>query len=70
MKALHRNQTRELVALRIGRKAISNKWVYKIKQDDDYQVKWYREKLVVEGYAQKEGIDFNEIFLWLLGLSL
>ncbi|KAH9783217.1 hypothetical protein KPL71_009226 [Citrus sinensis] len=36
--------------------------VYKIKRDGNDQVERYRARLVVKGYAQKEGIDFNEIF--------
>nr|GEX23789.1 retrovirus-related Pol polyprotein from transposon TNT 1-94 [Tanacetum cinerariifolium] len=43
-------------------KPIGNKWVYKIKKNSDDQVERYRARLVVKGYAQKEGIDFNEIF--------
>ena len=39
-----------------------NKWVYKIKRDSNDQVERYRARLVVKEYAQKEGIDFNEIF--------
>ncbi|KAH9698769.1 hypothetical protein KPL71_024127 [Citrus sinensis] len=62
IKALHKNKTWELVPLPRGRKAIINKWVYKIKRDGNDQVERYRSRLVVKGYAQKEGIDFNEIF--------
>ena len=62
MEALHRNKTWELVELPKGRKAIGNKWVFKIKRDGNDQVERYRARLVVKGYAQKEGIDFNEIF--------
>ena len=58
---LHKSQTWELVALPKGRKAIGNKWIYKIKRDDNDQVERYRARLVVKGYTQKEGIDFNEI---------
>ncbi|GKA35499.1 retrovirus-related pol polyprotein from transposon TNT 1-94 [Tanacetum coccineum] len=43
-------------------KPIGNKWVYKIKRNGDDQVERYRARLVVKGYAPKEGIDFNEIF--------
>ncbi|KAE8678427.1 Detected protein of confused Function [Hibiscus syriacus] len=43
-------------------KPIGNKWVFKIKRNGDDQVEMYRARLVVKGYAQKEGIDFNEIF--------
>ncbi|KAL5852379.1 hypothetical protein ACOSQ3_007497 [Xanthoceras sorbifolium] len=62
IEALHKNKTWELVPLPHGRKAIGNKWVYKIKRDSNDQVERYRARLVVKGYAQKEGIDFNEIF--------
>ena len=62
IEALHKSKTGELVSLPRGRKAIGNKWVYKIKRDDNDQVERYRARLVVKGYAQKEGIDFNEIF--------
>jgi len=60
--ALHRNYTLELVALPTGQKAIGNKWVYKIKRDSSDQVEQYRARLVVKGYAQKEGVDFHDIF--------
>lgn len=62
MEALHKNKTWELVPLPQGRKAIGNKWVFKIKRNSDDQVERFRARLVVKGYAQKEGIDFNEIF--------
>ncbi|GMJ14768.1 hypothetical protein HRI_005146000 [Hibiscus trionum] len=62
IEALHKNNTWELVPLPQGRKPIGNKWVFKIKRNGDDQVERYRARLVVKGYAQKEGIDFNEIF--------
>ncbi|KAH9650921.1 hypothetical protein KPL70_026553 [Citrus sinensis] len=43
--------------------------VYKIKRDGNDQVEWYRARLVVKGYAQKEGIDFNEIFSSVVRLT-
>ncbi|KAH9659090.1 Integrase catalytic domain-containing protein [Citrus sinensis] len=39
IKALHKNKTWELVILPHGRKAIGNKWVYKIKRDEQLDVK-------------------------------
>ncbi|KAE8710792.1 hypothetical protein F3Y22_tig00110319pilonHSYRG00355 [Hibiscus syriacus] len=62
IETLHKNNTWDLVPLPQGRKPIGNKWVFKIKRNDDDQVERYRARLVVKGYAQKEGIDFNEIF--------
>ncbi|KAE8677858.1 cytochrome P450 71A9-like [Hibiscus syriacus] len=62
IEAFHKNNTWDLVPLPQGRKPIGNKWVFKIKRNCDDQVERYRARLVVNGYAQKEGIDFNEIF--------
>ncbi|KAH9659545.1 hypothetical protein KPL70_023885 [Citrus sinensis] len=69
IKALHKNKTWELIPLPRGRKAIGNKWVYKIKRDGNDQVERYRARLVVKGYAQKEGIDFKEIFSSVIRLT-
>ena len=62
VKALHKNKTWSLVELPEGRKAIGCEWVYKIKCDSNDQVERYRARLVVKGYAHKQGIDFSEIF--------
>jgi len=35
MQALHRNKTCELVELPKGKKYIGNKWIYKVKRDDN-----------------------------------
>ncbi|KAH9754808.1 cysteine-rich receptor-like protein kinase 8 [Citrus sinensis] len=61
IEAIHKNKTWELVPLPRGRKAIGNKWVYKIKSDGNDQVERYRARLVVKGYAQKEGPNKDRI---------
>jgi hypothetical protein len=40
---------------------LKNKWVYKLKEEDGGK-KWYKVILVVRGFAQNKGIDFDEIF--------
>jgi hypothetical protein len=40
---------------------LQNKWVYKLKEEDGGE-KRYKARLVVKGFAQKKGIDFDEIF--------
>ncbi|KAE8694358.1 hypothetical protein F3Y22_tig00110783pilonHSYRG00068 [Hibiscus syriacus] len=69
IEALHKNNTWDLVPLPQGRKPIDNKWVFKIKRNGDDQVERYHARLVVKGYAQKEGIDFNEIFSHVVRLT-
>jgi hypothetical protein len=54
-------QTWELTKLPQGKKALYNKWVYRIKQEHDGS-KRYKARLVVKGFQQKEGVDYTEIF--------
>jgi hypothetical protein len=50
-----------MVQLPTGKRALQNKWVYKLKEEDGRKKK-YKARLVVKGFAQKKGIDFDEIF--------
>ena len=61
MDSLVRNQTWDLVKLLAEKRALQNKWVYKLKEEYGGK-KWYKARLVVKGFAQKKGIDFDEIF--------
>jgi hypothetical protein len=61
MDSLENNQTWDLVQLPAGKRALQNKWVYKWKEEDGGE-KRYKARLVVKGFAQKKGIDFDEIF--------
>ena len=63
MQSLQKNQTWDLVKLPKGKKAIGCKWVYTKKEDSNFKGGLrYKARLVAKGYAQKEGIDYNEVF--------
>ncbi|CAM8994139.1 unnamed protein product [Rhodiola kirilowii] len=49
MKSLLANETWELVALPRGKKALHNKWVYRIKEEVNGS-KRYKVRLVVKGF--------------------
>ncbi|XP_048323873.2 retrovirus-related Pol polyprotein from transposon TNT 1-94 [Ziziphus jujuba] len=62
MESLQKNHTYELVELPTGKKALKNKWVFKLKKDGSGRVVKHKARLVVKGFLQKKGIDFDEIF--------
>ncbi|CAH9131081.1 unnamed protein product [Cuscuta epithymum] len=62
MKSLQKNQTYDLVPLPKGKKALKNKWVFKVKKDVKGNIVKHKARLVVKGFQQKQGIDFDEIF--------
>eukprot|EP00253_Pinus_taeda_P004652 PITA_04652 len=61
MDSLMHNQTWDLVRLPEGKTTLKNKWVYRLKEEDGGKQR-YKARLVVRGFAQKKGIDFDEIF--------
>ena len=61
MDSLVNIQTWDLVQFPAGKRALQNKWVYKLKEEDGGK-KRHKARLVVKGFAQKKGIDFDEIF--------
>jgi len=61
MNSLHRNGTWELTRLPKKKRALQNKWVYRLKHESDGSSR-YKARLVVKGFQQKEGVDFTEVF--------
>ena len=59
--SLVRNQTWDLVEFPTGKRTLQNKWVYRLKEEYGGK-KQYMTRLVVKGFAQKKGIDFDETF--------
>jgi hypothetical protein len=68
MDSLVNNRTWDLVQLPLRKRALQNKWVYKLKEEDGGK-KWYKARLVVKGSAQKKDIYFNEIFSLLVKMN-
>ncbi|CAI7758240.1 unnamed protein product [Closterium sp. NIES-54] len=54
LKSIEENGTWELVELPEGRKAITSKWLFKIKSDADGKIECYKSRFVAKGYQQKE----------------
>jgi len=62
IKAVIQNKTWELAELPPGKKAISLKWIFKVKRDAKGVFEKYKARIVVRGFSQVMGLDFNETF--------
>lgn len=56
------HDTWELVELPPDRKAIGCKWLYKTKEDEKGNIVRHKARLVAQGFNQKPGVDFDEVF--------
>ena len=63
MEYMHSNSVWTLVEAPKGVKPIGCKWIYKKKKGPDGKVETFKARLVVKGYTQKQGIDYEETFL-------
>ena len=62
LDSMYSNQVWDHVKAPKGIKPIGCKWVYKRKRGIDGKVETFKPRLVVKGYTQKEGIDYEETF--------
>ena len=62
IESLVKNGTWELVNLPIGKTTIGCKWVMKKKRGADGNVNRYKSRVVAQGFTQRKGIDYQEVF--------
>ncbi|GIL69170.1 hypothetical protein Vretifemale_139 [Volvox reticuliferus] len=56
------NGTWELGIPPTGARVLPCRWVYKVKTNPDGSVERFKARLVAKGFAQREGVDFGELF--------
>ena len=62
MDSLHENHTYELVELPKGKRALWNKWVYKLNPGDGGNPPRYKAHIMVKDFQEKKTMEFDEIF--------
>jgi hypothetical protein len=62
MTTIEPNGTWELVGAPPGHHLIGLKWVFKTKRDAADIITKHKARLVVKGYVQQQGVDFDEVF--------
>ena len=60
--SMYENKVWTLVDLTDDRQARDNKWIFKKKTDADGNVTVYKAQLVVKGFRQVQGVDYDETF--------
>ena len=69
MKSLGENHTYDLIELPQGKRPLKNKWVYRLKSEENNSQPRYKARLVVKGFSQKKGVDYDEIFSPVVKMS-
>ena len=62
MKMINKNETWKLVERPKNHKVVRVKWVFKTKLNPDGSICKHKARLVVKGYAQQDGVDYQETF--------
>ena len=62
ISSIEKNDTWKVTNLPQGHQAIGVKWVYKIKTNASGEIEKHKARLVVKGYKQQYGIDYDKVF--------
>jgi len=62
LESIEENNTWYFCELPRGHKAIGLKWVYKVKKNPEGEIVKYKARIVAKGYAQRQGVDYDEVF--------
>jgi len=61
-QSIMKNGVWEIVTRPIDNYFFTSKWIYKIKHVVGWSIDKYKARFVASGFAQKEGVDYDETF--------
>ena len=64
-KSNMKNDVWDVVPRPEGKSVATSKWTYKIKHAADGSIEKYKARFVAQGFSQKEGVDYEEILVWV-----
>lgn len=62
LQSIRENNTWRLSKLPKGQHEIDLKWVFKVKRDATGNIVRHKARLVAKGYAQRQAVDYDEVF--------
>ena len=62
MSALEKTKTWEIVERLKGKNIVDCKWIFTLKYKADGSLERHKARLVVKGYTQNYGVDYQETF--------
>lgn len=62
LNAMEINHTWSIESLPPGKNVVGCKWIYTLKFNPDGSIERHKARLVVQGFTQQEGVDFDDTF--------
>lgn len=69
INSMYERQTWELQPLPAGKNPVGSKWLFKIKTDASGNLVKFKARIVAQGYSQKYGEDFYEVYAPVVKLT-
>ena len=62
IKSILKNKTWDVVDRPKGKRSITAKWIFKVKQNMHGDINKFKARLVARSFQQQEGIDYHDVF--------
>ena len=70
MSALEKNKTWEIVERLKGKNIVDYRWIFTLKYKVDGSLERHKARLVVKGYTQTYGVDYQETFALVAKMNI